>query len=210
MNNLLLASLLFCRTSVSDVLVLLLFPGIFVWAIIAVIIYYFVDRARRSKRRRQRDQLNNQDYLEWRSNVEDTGELAPVPCSLLLKKGEECFSVSQGVTLLEVREVRHTSFLFGSVPVSDTGFNLGGGGATSTSMDVWKPIAKGELYVTNRQVYFNGDKQTRQIPISKIVKIEAGYSAVEISAEAQKKMVFRGCNGQVVRDIVQMIVHNED
>lgn len=46
MINLLLASLLFCRTSVSDVLVLLLFPGIFVWAIIAVIIYYFVDRAR--------------------------------------------------------------------------------------------------------------------------------------------------------------------
>lgn len=76
--------------------------------------------------------------------------------------------------------------------MSDTGFNLGGGGATSTSMDVWKPIAKGELYVTNRQVYFNGDKQTRQIPISKIVKIEAGYSAVEISAEAQKKNGVQG------------------
>lgn len=86
---------------------------------------------------------------------------------------------------------------------------IGQGTSTSRSTDEWTPIAVGELYVTNKQVYFDGNMQDRKIPLGKIATIKADYSAVEVSSDArQKSMIFMNCNGQIVRDAVQIALQS--
>lgn len=165
-----------------------------------------MENEKRRKRQEQIDRNNNVRYLQWQNTVEHAGHIAPVPCSLMLKRGEQCLYVAHNVTLFEVRAVRNSTHTFGSMPLGNSRIRIGRGYSTSSSSDEWKPIASGELYVTNKQVYFDGDKQDRKIPIGKVATIKADYSAVEISSETrQKSMVFMGCNGQIVRDIVQCV-----
>ena len=186
--------------------------GIAIIGVVAVVIYLSSESSK-SKKQQQRfeiDNWNHNRYLEWRAKVDATGQISPLPCGLLLKKGEECLYVAHQVTLYEVRAVRHSTHNFGSIPLGSSRVRIGSGRSTSYSTDEWTPIAFGELYVTNKQIYFDGDKQDRKILMEKIATIEADYSAVEISSDTrQKSMVFTDCNGQIIRDVVQL-VRNEN
>lgn len=165
-------------------------------------------REKRKKERRQHKIENyyGTEYQQWRMQVDETGQIEPVPCSLMLKGGEECLYVAHGVTLHETRAVRHSTHTFGSVPLGKSRLRIGGGETTSRTTDEWTPIAKGDLYVTNKRIYFDGDNQDRIIPLDAIVMIKADYNAIDVSAETrQKSMIFTKCNGQMVRDIVQLV-----
>ena len=169
-----------------------------------------VRKIKAEKRQRQIDQSHALYYDKWHKMVAMSGQIAPVACDLILGKGEECLWVEQQVTLYEVRAVRHSAHTFGSVPIGK-GIRVGRGYSTSESSDEWRPIAEGVLYITNKKVYFDGDKQDRKIPISKISTIKADWSAVEISSETrQKSMVFFGVNGNVCREIVLCVSEQDD
>lgn len=186
--------------------VLLLVGVVAVAVFVVAYVIQSMEKEKREKEQEQIDRNNNVRYLQWQNTVEHAGQIVPVPCSLMLKRDEQCLYVAHNVTLFEVRAVRHSTHTFGSMPLGNTRVRIGRGYSTSSSSDEWKPIASGELYVTNKQVYFDGDMQDRKIPISKVATIKADYSAVEISSETrQKSMVFLGCNGQIVRDIVQYV-----
>lgn len=155
------------------------------------------------KNQKKIDEAHNIEYKKWHDMVVSTGNLASVPCDLILSGGEECLRVENNVTLFEVRSVRHSTHTFGSMPIGKSGIRIGRGYSTSESSDEWRPVAKGVLYVTNKQVYFDGDKQDRKVPIAKISTVKADLSAMEISsATRQKSMLFVGVNGNICREIV--------
>ena len=174
-------------------------------ALIVAIAYQMIQNEKRKRQQAERDKWNNRQYLAWHARVQQFGRIHPVPCDLMLKRGEECLYVAHNVTLYEVRAVRHSTHSFGSVPLGKTGIRIGQGASTSRSTDEWTPIASGELYVTTKQLFFDGDMQDRKIPLAKIATIKADYSAIEVSSETrQKSMIFMDCNGQIVRDAVQL------
>lgn len=181
----------------------------FVIVLIIVGAYQIVQNEKHKKQQAQLDRWNDKRYREWHVRVRQMGCIQPVPCSLMLKRGEECLYVAHDVTLYEVRAVRHSTHAFGSMPLGKTGIRIGQGTSTSRSTDEWTPIAVGELYVTNKQVYFDGNMQDRKIPLGKIATIKADYSAVEVSSDTrQKSMIFMNCNGQIVRDAVQIALQS--
>lgn len=180
--------------------------GVAIILIVFFFVWEMIQSERRKEQQRKIDKANNARYLSWKNMVSRIGRIVPVDCSLMLKRDEECLHVAKNVTLFEVRAVRKSTHTFGSMPLGNTHLRIGKGWSTSRSSDEWTAIAIGDLYVTSKQVYFDGDKQDRKIPISKIETIKADFSAVEISSETrQKSMVFMGCNGQIVRDIVQCV-----
>ena len=172
-----------------------------VWYLIGVL------KDQESKRlQRLIDKKNNRLFLEWKTGIEASNQIIPVASDLLLAKGEECYHVENMVTLLEVKSVRYSSHSFGSMPVGGSGIRVGRGFSKSESKDEWRIIATGKLYVTNRQIYFDGDKQDRKIPLDKIATLKADYSAIEVSSDnRQKSMIFQGVNGQIVRQLVQIL-----
>lgn len=181
--------------------------AVIVVAVIFVIVFIrqLIENKKQAERQRELDNYHGVKYRQWRMRIQKTGQITPVPCSLMMKKGEECLHVAHGVTLYEIRSVRHSTHSFGSVPIGRSRMRVGGGETTSRSTDEWTAIATGDLYVTNKQLYFDGDKQDRKIPIGKIATIKADVSAIEVSAETrQRSMIFKDCNGQIVRDMVQL------
>lgn len=190
-------------TSDCDLFVLLV-CGVILLIVIAICAAH--ESAKRERHRAIQAQIDMHHALyfkDWHNSVVKSGVVAPVACDLILGKGEECLWVEKHVTLYEVRAVRHSVHTFGSVPLGNSGVRVGSGRSTSESTDEWRPISEGQLYVTNKQVYFDGDKFDRKIPVGKIATIKADWSAVEISSDTRmKSMVFAGVNGNVVKEIV--------
>ncbi len=158
-----------------------------------------------AKYRKQQNASKLRRYNEWKRIVETSKTVPSVPCNLVLPLGEICFWVDEGVTLYEVRSVRTSSHTFGSVPIVK-GVRIGKGISTSESEDQWRPIACGTLYVTNKKIFFDGDKQNRTIPLNKVASIKAEPSTVEISASSrQKSMIFDGANGSAIQDVIHLV-----
>lgn len=190
------------------------FPGVLVMiflgiGIIVAVIAYCYSLYRTAQRKKQQELLDarrNAEYLTWKEEVDTANEITPIDTSLILGADEECLWAERNVVLYEVRAVHHSSHNFGSMPIGKSGIRVGHGRSTSESTDEWRAIASGELYVTTKKIYFDGDKQDRKIPINKVSTIKADYSAVEVSsASRQKSMVFQGVNGQIVKEIVMLI-----
>jgi len=173
--------------------------------VIITVIYVVVEAVKKAELQKQQQKIDEAQalyYKRWHQQVAVSGHIQAVACDLILSKGEECLRVERNVTLYEVRDVRRSTHTFGSMPIGK-GLRVGRGYSSSESSDEWRPIAQGALYVTNKQVYFDGDKQDRKIPISKISTIKADWSAIEISSETrQKSMVFVGVNGNICREMV--------
>ena len=69
----------------------------------------------------------------------------------------------------------------------------------------------GTLYVTTKQIYFDGDMQDRKIQLKKLSTLKYDDSAVEISCEnRQKSMVFMNVNGHIIDDIIHFIRDNDE
>ena len=186
-----------------DFFTLLVCGAILLIVIVICAAYENVKREKQKMIQARIDKRHALCFKDWHNSVVKSGVIAPVVCDLILGKGEECLWVEENVTLYEVRAVRHSVHSFGSVPLGNSGVRVGSGRSTSESTDEWRPISEGQLYVTNKQVYFDGDKFDRKIPIGKIATIKADWSAVEISSDTRmKSMVFFGVNGNVVREIV--------
>jgi len=181
----------------------LLIFGVCIAGMIVIGIAKAMESARKRKMQQKIDENHQLEYRSWHRQIECSGEIKPISCNLILSNGEECLRYETNVTLFEVRSVRNSVHTGGSMPLGKTGIRLGRAYSTSESTDEWRPIAKGQLYVTNKQIYFDGDKQDRKIPLSKISTIKADWSGIEVSSDTrQKSMIFMGLNGNICRDIV--------
>ncbi|MBR3087253.1 MAG: hypothetical protein IKH04_12720 [Kiritimatiellae bacterium] len=184
------------------ILVVLLF------SIIANGIAKDVRRRSREKANAQRDEILRWQFSAWKKGVERLGSLPEEPTFLIMKKGECCYYCQTGVALFEVRSAR-TSTYAGASQGLGHGLRVGGGSGYSTSHDVWREVAVGTLTMTNMRVYFDGDKQDRNVALRDIMSINYSTTTIEISCEKrQRSMVFSVGNGLKASYILQELVSN--
>lgn len=162
----------------------------------------------RKKAIAKRDENLRREFAIWKQNVGKIGSLPQVQTSLIMKKGEFCYFCCTGSVLYEVRSVRTSSFAGASQRLGH-GFTVGGGSSYSTSQDSWRALAVGTLTMTNMRVYFNGDKQDRNVVLREIRSIDFTPTTIELSCEKrQHSMVFSVSNGLKASYILQVLVAN--
>lgn len=188
------------------------FGGLGITTVVLLAVYFYCERRDIRKQieetvklKKKQDASSIRRYNEWKRIVLASKTMPSVPCNLVLPLGEVCFWVDEGVTLYEVKSVRTSSHTFGSIPITG-GIRVGKGISRSESEDEWRPIACGTLYITNKKIFFDGDKQNRTIPLNKVASIKSETSSVEVSGTSrQKSMIFDGANGCAIQDIVHFI-----
>jgi len=186
-----------------------IYGGVALLFVIYGIVQFFV-KIDHKKKQEQMDEKMHRAYLTWHNMISTTGELVPYATDLVLSKGEECLRLEYNVTLYEVRAVRTSTHTFGSMPIT-RGIRAGRGYSKSESHDEWRPIATGRLYITNKRIYFDGDMQDRKIPLSQLATVKAECSALEISSNTrQKSMIFTGLNGQICRELIQLVIDSRE
>ena len=159
--------------------------------------------ARKRERRRLEERMDNQ-YRKWRESVDRGGRIPPVAVGMHLAKGETAY-LQLRAALCEIRAVRNSTHTGGAFRIAK-GVTVGRGYTTSESHDEWRQISTGVLYVTNKRLVFDGDMQNRVVKIDDVVSAQAGAAQVAITAASrQKTMLFDRINGQIVRDVIEMI-----
>ena len=169
----------------------------------AVVAGICMSAARKRERRRLEERLNNQ-YVKWRAAIDRAGRLQPMAVGMHLSKGEVGY-LQLRTTLCETRSIRNSTHTGGAVRIAK-GITVGRGYSTSESHEEWRQISTGVLYVTNKRLVFDGDMQNRVVKIDDVVSAQAGAAQVAITAASrQKTMLFDRINGQIVRDVIEMI-----
>ena len=134
-------------------------------------------------------------------------KIEPITTDLFLKEGENAY-LSESVTLLETRAVRHHVTGGGGFRVM-RGVYVGGASGTSESKDEWRVIDKGFLTLTNERLIFDGNKEDRIIPLKKIISVKASLDSIEISTETRKKsMLFTVNNPLIWGTVIQVLIKN--
>jgi len=159
--------------------------------------------ARKRERRKLEERMDSQ-YRKWRESVDSVGRIPPMAVGMHLAKGETAY-LQLHAALCETRAVRHSTHTGGAFRIAK-GVTVGRGYTTSESHEEWRQISTGILYVTNKRLVFDGDMQNRVVKIEDIVSAQASAAQVAITTTSrQKTMIFDRVNGQVVRDVIEMI-----
>lgn len=185
--------------------------GVVVAGFILGLPFVIIDAVRKHSRKKaliQRDERLRKEFSTWKQDVEKLGSLPQIKTSLIMNKGEYCFFCCTGCVLYEVRSARTSSYV-GASQGFGHGLRIGSGNGYSTSQDVWHSIAVGTLTMTNKRVYFNGDKQDRNVNLREIMSIDFSPTTIELSCEKrQRSMVFSVSNGLKANYILQVLVSN--
>lgn len=177
--------------------------GLMLLLIVALAASIVMAEVNRRKRREERRAILLGRYKQWRAWVETNDRLPEVDVDVILK-GDEIAHYASPAELIETRSVRTTNFAGASTRLG--GVNVGGGRAHSRSHDEWRNIASGQLVITSARLIFDGDAQSRTVPLSSIVSVKADADAVSIASSSREKiMVFRNVNGPIIRDTIQIL-----
>lgn len=166
-----------------------------------------INHIQRKKRTVARENIAH-EYKLWKARTNAANSLSPVSVPIQLHQGESAYHRVPWTTLYETRSVRKTSYGGASVRVAK-GFTIHTGGATSEGHEEWRPVACGDLVITNQRIVFSGDKLSRVIPLAKILSYDSDEFAVAINSETYKKsMRFAVPNGLITRDIISILLDN--
>jgi hypothetical protein len=182
--------------------------AIIVLAIIvgAIIVVVAVVRA---KQQRERKALLFKQARDFAATVQQNHALPTVAANIILKPGETAFYLAPSA-LYETRAVRHYQAGHSAVRVAK-GVYIGGTSGRSTSTQEWAKIDTGWLTITNKRLVFDGGKEDRSVPLSKIVSVHSSLTGIEVSVEGrQKAMVFDAANPLVASLIVRLCCQVSD
>jgi len=144
------------------------------------------------------------DAKSWIENLKTNNRLQPVQTGMLLKDGETAYW-EEDAKLLETRAVRQYQSGYTGFRLAK-GVYVGGSKGYSTSSQEWQVVARGKLCITNQRIIFDGDSHDRNIPLKKVIAINANnYDSIEVSTETrQKSMIFSVKNGYIVALIIRI------
>ena len=143
-------------------------------------------------------QIDNNPILkeaqEYFDTVTENKAVPTITTDLFLKDKEEAILEEENCSISETRAVRSHSGKGGSVRIAK-GVSIGGYSGTSRSNQEWKVLDFGTLTLTNKRIIYTGNKETRDILLSKVVsaKIEKGLWGssryLEINTSNRKKSI---------------------
>lgn len=153
----------------------------------------------------------DKQFQKWRSEIDATdGYLPEIHLPINLQKGETGYFHASSVTLYEPRAVRSGGYGGGSVRIAK-GVTIHSGRFNSESHDEWRPIATGNLYVTDKRIIFDGDMKNRVIKLADVLSIVPGYrDACVNSSQVQRPIGFKNVNGQIFAAVVNALSGGED
>ena len=158
--------------------------------------------------KKKREELINRLLGETRIYFEEAKNkmgFTPIATSILLNKDEDAY-LQEESTLHETKAIRYHQR-------SGMGFRImkgvyvGGGGGTSENKEEWRIIDDGTLILTNKRLIFDGSKEDRVIPLSKIISVKHRADAVEISSTNRKKTMLLKVNNPFTWEIVIQLLN---
>jgi hypothetical protein len=124
-----------------------------------------------------------QGYID---TVRKNKSLTIIPSPIFLGQAEHLFLQQEATKLIETRAVRHSGGGFGSVRVAK-GIRIGGYSGQSESSQEWRTLDTGRLMLTNEKIVFTGSKESRTIPMEKILAVETFRDSIRISVDGRAK-----------------------
>lgn len=117
--------------------------------------------------------------------VNQEKKLPTINTNILLKKDEVAY-LQDSVRLFELRAARKSTRGGGAVRVAK-GVYIGGTSGTSRSFDELREIDSGRLILTNQRIVFDGNTNTRDIKLDKIISVTGYIDGIEIAIEGRAK-----------------------
>jgi hypothetical protein len=178
----------------------------FIILVVAAIVVVAVVRA---MQQRQRRALLFKQARDWAATVQQSHALPIVAADIILKPGEAAF-YSTPSALYETRAVRHYQSGHTGFRVAK-GVWVGGTSGRSVSTQEWTRLDAGSLIITNKRLVFNGQKEERTVPLSKIVAVHNSLADVQVAVEGrQKAMAFGVANPLIASLIIRLCCQVSD
>jgi hypothetical protein len=163
----------------------------------------------RAKQQRDRRALLFAQARAFAASVQQKRALPIVAANIILKPGEVAF-YSTPSTLYETRAVRHYQAAHSGFRVAK-GVWVGATSGRSTNTQEWTKIDSGWLTITNKRLVFDGTREGRAVPLSKVVSAHNSTTAIEIAVEGrQKAMVFDAPNPLIASLIIRLCCQESD
>jgi len=112
-------------------------------------------------------------------------KLPTIDTYIMLKKDEVGY-LQDSVRLFELRAARKSTRGGGAVRVAK-GVYIGGTSGISRSFDELREIDSGRLILTNQRIIFDGNNNTRDIKLDKIISVAEYIDGIEIAIEGKAK-----------------------
>lgn len=135
--------------------------------------------------------------------------LPTITSTLFLEKDERAI-FEEETTLFETRAVRN--YGGGGVRIRVAkGISVGGYRGQAESSQQWRPLDHGTVTLTNKRVIFNGGKDTRTIPLSKVLNISNSPTTLYIDIDGRvKSIAFKVSNSLVWSSAINVIRNFDD
>ncbi|MFU1907710.1 hypothetical protein vBBaMIFTN2_49 [Bordetella phage vB_BaM-IFTN2] len=163
------------------------FFGFYVLALLALIVFYFINRKIQKKRLAKYLAAEADAVQQERIETLRLNGVQPVTADkALLASGESAYFSSLG-TLYEMKTV---SMRHGGAAVRvrvAKGVSVGMGGARSIPETQLVALSEGELVITNKRVLFAGRAKGFDAPISRIINVEYYADAVLMNLSGREK-----------------------
>jgi hypothetical protein len=163
----------------------------------------------KNKQRRERRALLFQQARDWAATVQQNHALPTVATNIMLKPRERAVYSSPS-TLYETRAVRNYQAVHSGFRVAK-GVYIGGSSGRSISTQQWTALDRGRLTITNQRLVFDGGKEDRTIPLSKVVSVHNSLTEVVVSAQGrQKPMALAVPNPPIASAIIRLCCQVSD
>jgi hypothetical protein len=159
----------------------MLILSLIIFSIIITFLYFYWQK-------KYNEQVNQRLSKEVESYIEEilkSKSLKPISTHLILKEDELAFLQCQSI-LKEPRAVRHYQSGHSGIRIVK-GFYIGKSSGTSQSQEELKSIDRGTLTLTNRRLVFNGFSNSRNMPLSKLIKVHSFQDAISVSIDSKQK-----------------------
>lgn len=159
--------------------------------IIGVIAFVFIFMKNQSKKKRAIIQGKIDEVNDFFNKLNKQKSFPVINSHMLLKKGEKGY-LQDNAELYEIRAMRKSDRGGGAVRVAK-GVYIGGSSGTSRSYDELRKIDNGKLLLTNLRLIFDGNLNTRDIKLDKILSVSGYSDGIEIAVEGKSKgQVYKG------------------
>lgn len=143
------------------------------------------------------------------SELRSSRTIPTIASGLMLDAGEEAF-LEEPTKLHETRAVRTSKGNFGGLRIAK-GVTIGGYSGRSESNQEWRAIDQGVITLTNKRIFFDGDKGNRSIPVKELIKVDIALDSIQLSEDGKTKdIIFSVSNPYIWGALLNIIKRVEN
>lgn len=165
--------------------------------------YYSSKRTEKASIQYKQEEANTQTFLAEFQRIGEKYETSGIPqidSDISFKRGETLHVKVEGIQWMEYRKKRTGRVMAHGVTArvkiaKGLFYRAGTGQMISESIDQLTPVDNGDLYFTNKGVFFRGNLGNKNIPYDKIIMLTPFQKGIKIERDAGKD-VYIPCSVQ--------------